>query len=181
MLNKARRLLRALAAETLRRIPYIIVLAIVLTYAALWLSYEKTAQTLQATKANTAAINKSVQDLKADNQNQTKILCRIILKGTVGQKLTPTEAAQVEKICKEAIADTQNTAASSTPPAQASNSGTKSGAANTSTPPKTTGSSSSAPAGNDTDTNVGTNPPPAPSPGIIQQTTDFLSGIIKAL
>lgn len=103
MTDKPIRLVKALWQESVSRLPYILlVLGILFLVQFIKLNTKTTANT-QALKANTIQLQRSVNDIKRDNAHQTSILCRLILKGTVGSKLNPQEATQVENICKEAI------------------------------------------------------------------------------
>lgn len=65
------------------------------------------------TKTIITNLEQAVSQLKADNREQTRILCRLILKGAVN--LTPTEVVEVERICEEQI-DSANDTPSTTPP-----------------------------------------------------------------
>lgn len=119
MRDKLPRLSKAFRNELVKRIPYILVLAIVIGIFVAWKSYNRTALSVTIARENTAAIkknteatDKSVTALLDDNAKQTKILCRLILSGKL--ELTPEEAADVERICQEAV-DSATTADGQTP------------------------------------------------------------------
>lgn len=71
------------------------------------------AQAAEDTKNILAGQSKAVQDLKDDNEQQTRILCRLILRGDLD--LEPDEEAEIERICQEEInrQDTSNNEPSS--------------------------------------------------------------------
>lgn len=115
MRDKLTRLSKAFSNEAVKRLPYVIVLLFILTMVQLFSLSQRTADGVsrakdnsdkiavqtEAIKKNTEALDKSVKELKDDNEQQTKILCRLILRGDL--TLSDEEASQVEAICKEAI------------------------------------------------------------------------------
>lgn len=78
---------------------------------------ENTESITKDTKTIITNLEQAVDDLLADNGRQTRILCRLILRGNV--ELSSSEADEVERICQETI-DRVDAAGASTGPAQTS-------------------------------------------------------------
>lgn len=71
------------------------------------------AQAAEDTKNILAGQSKAVDALIADNEQQTRILCRLILRGDLD--LDPNEEAEIERICQEEI-DNQTSSNDPEPP-----------------------------------------------------------------
>lgn len=183
-MKRTSRILRAFWGETIKRIPYILLILALLLGVSGVVSYRKTVESVNvsrensgkittqtsAIERNTAAISQSVKDLKLDNKQQTKILCRLILKGTVSQRLTPSEISQIEDICKEAIMFSD----SELPSVPKSNS-----SAQPRTPVQTSNPSNNSNAGGSNQVPVTGDTPPGPS--VTKRISNFVSGIINKL
>lgn len=132
MKDKVVRLSKAMSNETVKRIPYIILIAIFIGVFAGVKSYNKTSDAAQsaaqaataakenseATAKNTEAIKKNQAESNRKRDEQTLLLCRIIL--SAGKlDLTDSQSQQIESICKESIERiTQENARAAATPAQ---------------------------------------------------------------
>lgn len=124
MSSKLSRMSNAFWVEGRKRLRWIIIIGVVLfAYAAVQPYFvtrknsqavdKNTAQTLQNTKAikvNTDAIAAAVKNIKANNDNQTLLLCKLILSNS--PQFNPADIATVETICKEKINQAYDTSTS---------------------------------------------------------------------
>lgn len=98
---------------------------------------ENTERISADTKTIITDLKQAVEDLKADNGRQTRILCRLILRGDV--PLTGAEASDVERICQQAIkeADAAGASGSQSQPRADTTNPTRRAPAGKSTTPRT--------------------------------------------